>query len=247
MSCCCAFSDDLGPYLLTLGRAGAFGGLLAFAIGYMDGLHGLSGWRWIFIIEGIPTVCLGVASWWYMADDADSAYFLNAEERALVLLRRKTQTGLSETFEWADAKKGLADIKTYLFAFCQFCNCCMLYSYNTFLPTIILAVMPDAGRALTQILTIPCYACGAIAYLFGAWFSDRVQIRGLTTAFFGCCSVLGYILLISPVPSGALYAGCCIVGLGIYAALGLPIAWLNTNNPRYVKQMLLDPRETEAV
>lgn len=110
----------------------------------------------------------------------------------------------------------------------------MLYSYNTFLPTIIFEIMPEAGRAITQLLTIPCYACGATAYLIGAWFSDRVQIRGLTTVCFGVASVVGYMLLICPVPAGVLYAGTCIVGLGIYAALGLPIAWLNSNNPRYV-------------
>lgn len=171
-----------------------------------------------------------------MADDAHTAYFLNEEERALVLARRKAQVGVSETFEWADALKGLKDWKTYTFAFCQFCNCCMLYSYNTFLPTIIFEIMPDAGRAAVQLLTIPCYACGAIAYLAGAWFSDRVQIRGATTACFGAASVVGYALLISPVPPGVLYAGSCIVGLGIYAALGLPIAWLNSNNPRYGKR-----------
>lgn len=175
---------------------------------------------------------LGIGSWFYMADDADTAYFLNEEERALVVARRKAQMGLSETFEWADARKGLKDWKTYTFAFCQFCNCCMLYSYNTFLPTIIFEIMPDAGRAAVQLLTIPCYACGTIAYLAGAWFSDRVQIRGATTACFGAVSVVGYALLISPVPAGVLYAGSCIVGVGIYAALGLPIAWLNSNNPR---------------
>lgn len=177
---------------------------------------------------------LGITAWFYMADDAHTAYFLNPEEREVVVARRKAQTGLMEKFEWADARKGLKDWKTYTFAFSQFCNCCMLYSYNTFLPTIILAIMPEAGRAVTQLLTIPCYALGASAYLLGAWFSDRVQIRGATTFCFSAASVVGYALLISPVPSGVLYAGACIVGLGIYSSLGLPIAWLNSNNPRCV-------------
>ena len=65
-------------------------------------------------MEGIPTVILGVASWWYMADDAHDAYFLDEEERALVVARRKAQVGLSEKFEWADARKGLKDWKTYV-------------------------------------------------------------------------------------------------------------------------------------
>lgn len=41
--------------------AGAFGGALAFAIGHMNGTGGLSAWRWLFIIEGIPSLISSVA------------------------------------------------------------------------------------------------------------------------------------------------------------------------------------------
>lgn len=47
-----------------------------------------------------------------MADDAHNAYFLNDEERELVVARRKAQVGLSETFEWADARKGMGTRKS---------------------------------------------------------------------------------------------------------------------------------------
>ncbi|USW51938.1 Putative major facilitator superfamily, MFS transporter superfamily [Septoria linicola] len=216
--------------------AGSVGGLLAYGIGFMDGLGGYSGWRWILIIEGIPTIILAVVSWFYLADDANNAYFLNQEERDLVTLRQKAQTGVTEEFDWADSKKALKDWKTYLFAVSQFVNACMLYSYSTFLPTIILQIMPSAGRAITQLLTMPCYAVGAIVYLCLAWLSDKKQIRGPIAASCGAVSVIGYGILLSNAPAGVLYFGCCVVAAGIYIALGLNIAWLNTNNPRYGKR-----------
>lgn len=135
--------------------AGSLGGLLAYGIGFMDGIAGYSGWRWIFIIEGVPTVALGVIAWFVLADAAETAYYLNEEERALVLARRAAQLGVTETFQWADARKALTDWKTYLFAVAQFCNACMLYSYSTFLPTIIIQIMPEAGRATTQLCKHP--------------------------------------------------------------------------------------------
>ena len=40
----------------------------------MDGIAGLSGWRWIMIIEGLPTVILGISIWWWFADTVESAH-----------------------------------------------------------------------------------------------------------------------------------------------------------------------------
>jgi MFS family permease len=44
----------IGYVLVAAALAGAFGGLLAFSVGKMDGVAGYSGWRWIFILEGLP-------------------------------------------------------------------------------------------------------------------------------------------------------------------------------------------------
>lgn len=131
----------------------------------MTSTGGYSGWRWILIIEGLPAIILAVVCWVYLANDANNAYFLNQEERNLVAARQKALTGVTEVFDWADSKKVLKDWKTYLFAVTQFCNACMLYSYSTFLPTMILQIMPNSGRAIAQLLTMPCYAVGATVYL----------------------------------------------------------------------------------
>ncbi|SMR49489.1 unnamed protein product [Zymoseptoria tritici ST99CH_1A5] len=216
--------------------AGSVGGLLAYGIGHMDGVGGYSGWRWIYILEGIPTIAVGVTAWFVLADEPDTAYYLNEDERNLVRARRAAQMGVMETFQWEDARKALKDWKTYAFAVAQFCNACMLYTYSTFLPTIIQQIMPEAGRATTQLLTMPCYATGAIVYICLAWVSDWKQMRGPIAAVMGCVSAAGYATLLSRGPPGVLYFGCFLVAAGIYITLGLNIAWLNTNNPRYGKR-----------
>lgn len=226
----------IGYLFVSAAVAGACGGLLAYAIGYMDGVAGLRGWRWIMIIEGLPTFVLGIVTWFVLADDPETAYYLNAEERQMIVDRKAAQIGISDQFEWHDVRKGLKDWKIYVFCAGQFCMDTMLYGYSTFLPTIIKAIRPDASSAIVQVLTIPCYAVGAIAYMSAARYSDWRQSRGPVVCLFALISVVGYALLISNVSSNAHYAGCFLVAIGLYVAVGIPLAWLPSNNPRYGKR-----------
>ncbi|PSK50354.1 hypothetical protein B9Z65_298 [Elsinoe australis] len=226
----------VGYLFVSAAVAGACGGLLAYGIGFMDGIAGQRGWRWIMILEGLPTVVLGIACWWVLADDPETAFYLSPEQKEMMLARRHNQPGQTDHFEWADARKGLKDWKIYVFSFGQFCGDTMLYGYSTFLPTIIRGINPTASTALVQVLTIPCYATGAITYLIVAWISDWRQQRGLFACLLGVMSVVGYALLMAPVGSNVQYAGCFLVALGLYVLVGLPLAWLPSNNPRYGKR-----------
>jgi sugar phosphate permease len=226
----------IGYLFVSAALAGACGGLLSYGIGFMDGIAGQRGWRWIMIMEGLPTFVLGIACWWILADDPETAYYLDDEEREMIIQRRNSQIGQSDVFEWPDVRKGLKDWKIYAFCAGQFCTDTMLYGYSTFLPTIIEGIWPDASSALVQVLTIPCYAVGAISYMASARFSDRTQLRGPVVVGISLFSIVGYALLISPVPFSAQYAGCFLVAIGLYVAVGIPLAWLPTNNPRYGKR-----------
>ena len=226
----------IGYLFVSAALAGACGGLLAYAVGFMDGLAGQSGWRWIMIIEGLPTFVLGIACLWILADDPETAYYLNDEEREMIFARRAAQIGQSDVFDWADVKKGLKDWKIYAICVGQFGTDCMLYGYSTFLPTIIEGIKPDASAAIVQVMTIPCYAVGAITYMSAARFSDWTQLRGPVVVGISLFSIIGYALLISDISFGGKYAGCFLVALGLYVAVGIPLAWLPTNNPRYGKR-----------
>lgn len=103
------------------------------------------------------------------------------------------------------------------------------------MPTIIKG-LGNWDRAQVQALTIPCYALGAISYLGVAKFSDRIQRRAVFTVTFGLICTTGYAILISPAPGGVKYFGCFLVATGLYVVVGLPLAWLPSNNPRYGKR-----------
>lgn len=69
-----------------------------------------------------------------------------------------------------------------------------------------------------------------------AFLSDRLQRRGLFCVAFGTISVIGYAILLSDAPSGVHYFGCFLVAAGLYVVVGLPLAWLPSNSPRYGKR-----------
>ncbi|KAM5349621.1 hypothetical protein ACJ41O_006126 [Fusarium nematophilum] len=83
--------------------AGAFGGILAYGIGKMAGVVWENGWRWIFILEGIATVLVAVAAYWFIENYPDTSKFLTKSERAFIHERLAADSDAShkEKFSWA--------------------------------------------------------------------------------------------------------------------------------------------------
>jgi sugar phosphate permease len=218
----------IGYLFVSAALAGGLGGLLAYGIGHMDGVAGQRGWRWIFILEGLPAVVLGISCSWLLADEPETAFYLTAEEKALMIVRKERQIGhtkAADQMHREDVIKGLKDWKIWVFCVAQFGVDTVLYGYSTFLPTIIKG-LGTWNTAQTQALTVPCYALGAITYLLVARLSDRQQRRGVYTVVFGAVTVVGYGVLISGTTTGGHYVGCFLVATGLYVTVGLPLSWL---------------------
>lgn len=240
----------VGYLFVSAAIAGGLGGLLAYGIGHMDGVQGMNGWRWILIIEGLPSAVLGVVTLFALPNDAQSAYFLTDAEKQVMIIRREREyghTASSQEFSKGDMMMAFKDWKVWAFCIAQFgvdtmlygksapcflshsrCMCKLIFriGYSTFLPTIINA-LGSWSTAEVQLLTVPCYFLGAATYMTTAFLSDRLQRRGLFCAIFGTVSVVGYAVLLSDVPSGARYFGCFLVAAGLYVVVGLPLAWVS--------------------
>lgn len=96
--------------------SGSFGGLLAAAITKMSGVGNKKGWAWIFILEGLATILVGVLSFWMVFDFPDEATFLSDVDRQRVLRRLKSDQQSSaehEEFKSAYFWASLKDWKTY--------------------------------------------------------------------------------------------------------------------------------------
>ncbi len=106
----------------------------------MDGVVGRPGWAWIFILEGLATVVIGVLSIWMVHDFPDEARFLSAEDRLRVYHRLRADHQASaehEAFKWTYVTASIKDWKTYTGCLIYMGAGGGLYAFSLFLPTSI--------------------------------------------------------------------------------------------------------------
>lgn len=111
-------------YFCSVIVASAFGGLLASAIAQMDGIRGKSNWRWIFILEGILTILVGIAAFFFVCDFPEQSKWLSEAEKEFVLRKTRTQetAGEEEKITRRDLVEFFKDPKNYLGAMMYFCE-----------------------------------------------------------------------------------------------------------------------------
>ena len=91
--------------------------------GSQNGTGGLSAWRWLFILEGIPSVCSAFLVFFFLPDYPETARWLSTTEKKLAAerLRLEGSHGHSEHMTWIDAKATLTDWRLYAhYAVCTF-------------------------------------------------------------------------------------------------------------------------------
>ncbi|QGZ65615.1 MFS transporter [Paraburkholderia acidisoli] len=116
--------------------SGVVGGpLSAWAMTTFNGALGLEGWQWMFLIEGLPCVLLGVLAWFVLADRPEDARWLSDDDRTLL----RAQTRGNTAAHHGSFLSVAADPRIYLMAFAYFCVICGIYAVNFWLPSILKA------------------------------------------------------------------------------------------------------------
>ncbi|KAF2474589.1 MFS nicotinic acid transporter-like protein Tna1 [Lindgomyces ingoldianus] len=210
--------------------AGSFGGLLAAAIAQMDGIGGKPGWAWIFILEGLATIFVGVASYWMVHDFPDEAKFLTPDDRARVIRRLKADQQSSaehESFKMTYFWNSVSDWKTWCFAVIYMGCDGALYAFSLFLPSIINQLGYKSTTA--NLLSVPPYAGAAIMTVFIGWLADRTRQRGLCNIAVSFLGIAGFSMLLGSGRPGVQYAGTFLGALGIYPCIANTISWASNN------------------
>jgi MFS family permease len=224
--------------LVSAALSGAFGGLFAYALLKMDGVGGLAGWRWLFIVEGCATVVVSVLLYFLLPDDFETAYFLNEDDRKLMRLRKEINARYNgkEEFEWKEVRKALTDPKSYLSGWSQFMSDICSFGFSTFLPLIIKGFGYSTVR--TQLLTIPVFLVSALIFVIVSWLSDHYKKRVVFMLPAVLVMVIGYALQLGiPIHQrGVLYFSTFLIGAGLYIILGLNSTWMLNCHAGYHKR-----------
>ncbi|KAI7849057.1 major facilitator superfamily domain-containing protein [Circinella umbellata] len=211
--------------------AGAFGGILAWAISHMEGLQNLNGWQWIFIIEAIPTVVFGILTYFVLPDFPESTKFLNEREREIILMRNKRDAGITSDvhFSWSQVRSTFLDWKVYVYASIFLTSCIPVYGLSMFMPSIVKGMGYESVTA--QAMSSPPYVLAFIWCLVNSYDADRRGERGFHMMVSGTFSVIGYILIIalSSVSDVGKYIGVVIATIGAFGLVAAMMSWFSNN------------------
>ncbi|ESZ92196.1 putative Uncharacterized transporter [Sclerotinia borealis F-4128] len=211
--------------------AGAFGGLLASAIGKMDGLRGHSGWRWIFILEGVLTCVIALLFFFLLPSFPEDAQWLTPDERAYVKARLQVdqgQSGAERKITFKDAIHVLKDYKVILGGFMYFGMIIPAYGYAFFAPGIISTY--GYTPIQTQLHSVPPWACAFVFAMLIATFSDLTRHRFAFTIAPIAVAIAGFAILLTVHNNAKLeYAALFLVAMGSYSAMPVIVCWFNMN------------------
>ncbi|OTB01374.1 hypothetical protein M426DRAFT_75225 [Hypoxylon sp. CI-4A] len=214
--------------------ASACSGILAFGIIQMDGLAGLSGWRWIFIVEGIITCILALLGYWLLVDFPDSKRetwnFLGESERAWIVRRVNADRGDAELppFRLSLFLGGGLDWRVWAYGLIAWCTNTLTYSLAYFLPLILHTNLGfSVGQA--QCLIAPPYAFSGIYMYMMGWLGDRYRLRGPIVAVNVVVALIGLPILGWHPNNGVRYFGSFLVAAGCNANIPGSLAYQANN------------------
>ncbi|CAJ2501973.1 Uu.00g048260.m01.CDS01 [Anthostomella pinea] len=208
--------------------SGAFGGLLAYAVGGLQGHLGLKQWQYLFIIEGAITVFFGLLGFWLCPDFPwrfESSWFTPEEMRYLKLRVRYKDGPVppDNSFQWSTFFEAVKDWKTYMIAsLLAFGGSVPTYSVNYTLATMVKALGYSSVKA--QALTAPPYVFAFFCVLAISIYSDKYQCRARSLIISYTVGTIGIIILWPSLH----YKG--VAGLS-YFALFLVVAGFNMQAP----------------
>jgi len=211
----------IGYFMAAIPLSSVIGSPISGQLLNFEGVMGLAGWQWLFIIEAVPALILSVVVFFYLTDRPADARWLPAEQRDWLARRLDDEYRLRVSAKHFSVLQALGDTRVLLLAFVYFGAVASNYSLGFFLPQIV----RDFGLSFgwTGVVTAIPYVMGTIGMVYWGRHSDRTGERREHTALAALVAGAGIAAstLIDD-PTGKMVA-LSIAGFGVFAVL--PVFW----------------------
>jgi D-galactonate transporter len=194
----------------------------------LDGVMGFRGWQWLFIIEGIPSLLLGVVSWFYLTDKPAKADWLTSEQKAWLSSRLDAEVAAKQGGKHMSLGQALRSPRVLTLSLIYFGFVGALYGMQFWLPQIVKAF--GFSNAQTGFVTAVPYLFGAVAMVLWARHSDKTRERVWHVAlplFLTAAALFASGYLQSPIVT---MVALTFAAIGTFCTFGvfwtLPTAWL---------------------
>jgi MFS family permease len=252
-------------FVTAIPLAGVIGNPISGAImDFCSGAYGLAGWQWLFLIEGVPSIIVGVWVMFYLDSNINEAKWLTADEKTLLNRNlqaeetQKTETSILDAFKSA---------KVYVLCVIYFTLMIGLYGIAFWLPTIVKALGVQGYWNVGLLSAIPWgfatigmliishhsdqtgerrwhYALNAAVGALGLALAGAVGGNAVLSIIFlsiGTLGVVGSMPLFWPIPSAFLTGTAAATGIGIVNSIGNLGGYVGPNVAIWVKAISPDP------
>jgi MFS family permease len=197
-------------FLVGIPLSGLVGGLISGSV--MEGMDGwlhIRGWRWLFFVDGVPAMLLGLAAYFVLTDRPENARFLTAAEKRQVQ-NDMAADRLARTHAASTVAETIRNPRVWLMVVVYF-TMAFLNTNQIWFPTLLRSVGAASVKEAGWILSVVWIFAAAFVLLV-CRNSDRVGERKWHLAATGAMAVVAYFAL--PLASGSLWATSILVALG---------------------------------
>lgn len=220
-----------GMFMAAVPLSTAVGAPLGGLLLRMDGVGGLSGWQWLFIVEGVPSVLVGLFLFKLLPDRPATAPFLTPGERERLTEEIAADDARVRARHDFGVAKSILHPRVLALSLVYFAIAFGLYGLAFWMPQIIQASLSIESNVAVSLLTAAPYALGAVAMIYAGRLCDR---RGQPSRFTAVPLLLGGLALAGSAFLTAApwvgYLGLCACAIGVLAAFpafwSLPTAFL---------------------
>ena len=208
----------VSSFTLALPISVALGAPISTSILGMDGFLGVAGWKWIYIMEAIPTVLIGFFVLFLMTDRPAKASWLSAEEKNWLTSTLEHERRAVESARKFGMLEAMMNPKILLLSINYLGIVTASLGLLLFVPQIIKSL--GATNMGTGFATMLAYICGAISMLVWGWVSDRMGERRWN--LFWACILATFGLVLTGMTMGTWWAlgGMCLATAGFYGTKG---------------------------
>lgn len=208
-------------FMIGIPIAGVLGGPLSgWIMNSLNGQHGWSGWQWLFLLEAIPSLILGVVTLFYLPNSIRASTWLSEDEKLMLEENIAKDRGGKVDHS---LKSVFGNAKVWLMAAIYFCCMMGLYGVSFYLPTLVKAAGVKDPLDVGMLTAIP-YSCAVVAMLLNARSADRTGERRWHFAIASALGGLG--MLLSTMYGSNVVIALAALSLGTAGILAtMPVFW----------------------
>ena len=207
--------------------------MAAGVLGNLNGAHGIAGWRWLFIIEGVVTIGVAFTAAFFLPNFPGTSNFLTEEERHFAEWRLADDANESDDAGAISLLGGLRmaleDWRLYVFILFQHLSL-LSQTFQYFFPSIVNTL--GYGKIETLLLTAPVWFGTFLVSLFVTWTSGKTGDRSIHIICLMLVSTIGNAIVVGTTKTAPRFFAMFLMPMGAVSAYQILITWVANSFPR---------------